>query len=521
MINKKNIMYYLFSIFAVIFILLPQITIFPILLSYYLLYAICCSALYILLKKTSHFTSYIIFEFIIVLSWVCISWVSLSIFKNTYPSHEIKYALLAKSISFTMIFRVCSYLFFVFVFKKFIKYQSVLLKIIAFCAIAPCLYFFTSLLIMHFVFLFGGKSIYRTSVPASKLEEINVSRCSDQLYESANIVFQEKMFVVSKVETTIEDSTKRFKTIQAISFLRNDTKDLDEIDVSYPFEVSNCFYKNKEKYYILEGKTQEFAIKLPDLDFSSKSILTIQHILTESLKNKNHVLFRKYLFNRNFNHNVITTKVVELDEIDFFKHIYEKEGDVVLGKALSIAKKDSLIAKFALSKQLSVDQLNIALISKIKKGTAEEVKLLLKRGATFFVDNRDQELPIMGVTRNKVNFKEIIDIYLSRGGDINIKSIGGESILLLANSVHQIDYLLKKGANINIKNDKGMNLLLKLAQFHNNKDRFLMMKYLVDKGIDRYQRNSTGDTAYQVLLKYDSKCKSRRINQCEILDSLR
>jgi hypothetical protein len=341
------------------------------------------------------------------------------------------------------------------------------------------------------------------------------------VYDAADIKFVEPMLVTSEIEALIGSNKTKYKVIKPISALGDHGGKRSLIDITEYFEVKDFFVINENNYFLLQGGLNKYAIKEVDLNFATKIIVKMDTLLVNALESNDLVLFKKYLNEKNIKEYSMTDEVINTDKIEFFKAVYEKEGTKSLVKALGQAKSNSVIFKYAYNEPLNPEDVSMALLPRLSRGTPLDVQLLIDKGATFNFDDGTQRLSVLQVVHNKKYFNEIIDIYIKNGGDVNAKSRGGKSLFLQSVSISQIQYLLNKGANINDTDDKGISLLLYLAQYINNKDRFLIMRFLVDAGIDKTITNERGFTAYEILKNHYCPDGRMRANKCGNIEYLK
>lgn len=457
-------LYFILSVLSAFFVVLPFLNETPINTKLIVLYAIFCSSIFVYVPKKKSILKFIGIEILVVLSWGLL-WIS--VLKLSKDIAVLSWVISVNFFSFILASlpsRFFSFLVMLFAFNSLPKYRTIGLRIIGLLTLVPCLYLLSAPLLIKKV---RQERNFLNTKPAQTMvskyleaKKIDRERCYDRLYEAADIRFVESMLIVSQVE--------KHKSIKAITAIEEGTNQLEVIDPDRTYEIADCFYVGKVKYYLLRSDQSEYAIEESDLDFSAKEIVTGNQLLKEAFIKNDLETFRKILQSREFKQILLISEIIEADAIEFFKAFYKTNTDRSLTVALSAAKQGSEILKFAMSQPIKVEQASTALKAKIYHGSAEEIKMLLEKGASFFFDTGDQQLPILGVVRNKENFEEIIDLYLSSGGDINFKSARGESLFLRAESIKQIDYLLSKGADINDSDDDGMNLLLRLSQFQNN-----------------------------------------------------
>lgn len=94
-------------------------------------------------------------------------------------------------------------------------------------------------------------------------------------------------------------------------------------------------------------------------------------------------------------------------------------------------------------------------ISQRPANVVQVVELLLKAGAN---PNRSQDFLIAKVTDNKLHDKELMDLLLKYGADINVKDRSGNTAFMYAaekGDINKIQLLLNKGANPNAENNRG------------------------------------------------------------------
>lgn len=521
---KHWLLYYLISVLSAFNLPLSLMSEAPLTSTFFILYAIFCSSVYVSVQKKKSILKFIGFESLVFVSWMYIYY--LYSLKMDQIQGGIEWILAGNLLSFLALSipsRFISFLFLHFTINKLKARRAIMFKALFILTLAPSLYMVGEPLITGKI---RQKKNFVNAKPTNyflnnllEAENEERQRCYDGLYEAADVMFVEPMLIVSEIERPLAEKSTKYKTISAISSIEGEHSQFERIDVNAYYEVADCFHIIKEKYYLLRTNSSEFAIREMDLDFSAKRMTTSFDILKESFDKRDLESFKKLLNSRKMKENPLTGVVVQNDELEFFKVIYEKEGQSALSTALSKAKIGSQIAQFALTQPLSVEQASRALKIKIQEGRAEEIDLLLKKGATFHYDDGSQRLMILGVVQNSDHFNRIIDLYLSNGGDISAKSIKGESLFLLAQSIDQVEYLLQKGAKLNDTDDEGRTLLLRLAQFGNNSSRFEMMKHLVEKGIDKKKKNDRGKTAYEVLR--GDYCRDDTRKECPWIEVLK
>jgi hypothetical protein len=338
-------------------------------------------------------------------------------------------------------------------------------------------------------------------------------QCFDRLYQGADINFVESMLIVSEVEK----KSKQYKVIKAISSFKERADKYSSIDDLLIYKVSDCFFIKGEKYYSLANDNLEYAIEEKDLDFAGKRMFSLREQLLDVIGANDLSKFKIILSRHEIHRIPVIGDIISTDRIEFFKALHELKGEEALVEGLSFAKKDSEILDFSKAQPISIENASKALSYRILSGTPEEIKILLSKGATFNYDNGNQLLPVLSVFRNKEHFKNIIELYLAHGGDINAKSRGGITLLLSAKTMDEVEFLLQKGAHLNDTDDEGRNLLLRTAQF-NSRNGFPLMRYLVEKGIDKSKRNDRGSTAYDFIVK---ECKNSRRDECQDIEFLK
>ena len=85
--------------------------------------------------------------------------------------------------------------------------------------------------------------------------------------------------------------------------------------------------------------------------------------------------------------------------------------------------------------------------------------------------------------------KDIVELLLSKGADVNVKDNLGRTLLFNSNK-DIAELLLSKGADINVKDNLGQTLLFPVA-LTGNKER---VKFFLDQGLDVNARDSSGQT---------------------------
>lgn len=515
---KHLILYFILSVLSAIFVLLPFVNEAPLNYTVVVLYGIFCSTVYTYVPKIKSVRKFIGIEILVVISWILFWIPTLKVDKDLAI---LSWVLSVNFISFLIVSiptRFFSFLLLHFTLNAITSHRSITLRVFSFLLLVPCLYLIGEPLLKrkirqekNFVNSQAADNLLSRYMQAKKNDK---KKCYDSLYEAADVTFIEEMFISSLLK-----ERENYKLVRPISGIDENADPSQRIDITNPYEVADCFHLGKDKYYLLRAGKSEYTIKESDLDFSAKKIVTFKKKISEAFEQRDLDSFKSTLESRDFSSIPITSAIIEKDDLSFYKVIYEKESQRSLTEALALAKADSDILQFALSKPISMEQASGALNWKIHNGTAHEIKQLLQKGGRFNFDSGNQQLPILGVIHNRDNFREIIDLYLSNGGDINAKSARGESLFLRAETIEQVDYLLSKGAKLDDEDDDGRNLLLRLAQFQNAPNRFSVMKHLVDRGIDKKKLNSRGKSAYEILT--ENYCTRRQAPECKEIEHLK
>lgn len=108
-----------------------------------------------------------------------------------------------------------------------------------------------------------------------------------------------------------------------------------------------------------------------------------------------------------------------------------------------------------------------------------------------------------------LNYKEVIDLVLSKGLDINAKQTKGafkRSPLQLAVFMKLkdiTDYLIKLGADVNSTDANGNSVLWTAVMFYRDNDGYFIEK-LIKSGADIHQKNDHGKSPIQMAYAVDN-----------------
>ena len=122
---------------------------------------------------------------------------------------------------------------------------------------------------------------------------------------------------------------------------------------------------------------------------------------------------------------------------------------------------------------------------KSKESYQKEIK---RKGLTYSIESF--------LERVEVGNKEIIELFMKAGMDVNAKGNYGETALMLAsvhNNIEIIKLLIENNANVNAQNNDGETALM-LTSLN---DKFEAAKLLIKRGADVNIKSNTGHTALE------------------------
>ena len=139
-----------------------------------------------------------------------------------------------------------------------------------------------------------------------------------------------------------------------------------------------------------------------------------------------------------------------------------------------------------------------ALINSALFGNVENVKYLLDHGAKLEIrDNNGDNAFLSLFIFNNANDKEIFDLFMAKGVDVNQKNKDGETALsyALSNGFDKhTRMLLEKGAKLDLHDNDGGSVLSNLCLCFKFEKSKKVVDVLVEKGVDLNIKDEDGDT---------------------------
>ena len=120
---------------------------------------------------------------------------------------------------------------------------------------------------------------------------------------------------------------------------------------------------------------------------------------------------------------------------------------------------------------------------KSKESYQKEIK---QKGLTYSIESF--------LERVEVGNKEIIELFMKAGMDVNAKGNYGETALMFAsvhNNIELIKFLIKKGANVNAQSNDGYTALM----FASSEGFLDVLKLLIENNANVNAQNNDGETA--------------------------
>jgi ankyrin repeat protein len=133
-------------------------------------------------------------------------------------------------------------------------------------------------------------------------------------------------------------------------------------------------------------------------------------------------------------------------------------------------------------------------LNRVEVGNKEIIELFINAGMNVNTKGNYGETALMLASVH--NNIEMIKFLIEKGADINAKSNDGYTPLMFASTQGLLDVvklLIENGANVNAQNNDGETALM-LASLN---DRFGAVKLLIKKGADVSLKNNAGDTALE------------------------
>ena len=133
-------------------------------------------------------------------------------------------------------------------------------------------------------------------------------------------------------------------------------------------------------------------------------------------------------------------------------------------------------------------------LNRVEVGSKEIIELFIKAGMDVNAKGNYGETALMLASVH--NNIEMINFLIEKGADVNGQSNAGYTPLMFASSEGLLDVvklLIENGANVNAQNNDGETALM-LASLN---DKSEAVKLLIKKGADVSIKNNAGDTAFE------------------------
>ena len=162
------------------------------------------------------------------------------------------------------------------------------------------------------------------------------------------------------------------------------------------------------------------------------------------------------------------------------------------------------------------------------------VKILLEHGADPHKCDNDGKTPLMFISNAPDdfyayafyydNFRELFQLFFSKGVDVNAKNKDGETALhyacrYLGRTIEITELLIKNGADVNALNNNGESALMYLCcglYCHKRKE---LVQLLIDSGADVSVIDNDGDTALSLINELNSEYEEDELEQYEQINN--